>query len=285
MLRIILLFSLLPLSAVAQKKLNLTFFGGFSNYSGDLQEKRFTMDQSHRSFAAGLSYELKPKLLLRGALQFGTISATDKKGKPSLRERNLNFATNLYEASLVADYSLFDIRDHRITPYVFAGLAAFHFNPYTTDTLGRGIALQPLGTEGQGLREYPGRKMYKLNQISVPMGIGFRVRITENAVLGYEIGFRKTFTDYLDDVSKTYVDEATLASQRGRRAVDIAFRGDELKDLSLDYPADGTKRGSAKYKDWYYFSGITLSIGIMNDDGRLFGKKIMRGSVECPRVL
>jgi len=93
---------------------------------------------------------------------------------------------------------------------------------------------------------------------------------------------RKTFTDYIDDVSKTYVDQAILGAARGPRAVDLAFRSDELKDNTLSYPSEFTVRGGEKFKDWYYFSGITLSIGLTNADGRLFGKKVRRGSIDCP---
>jgi hypothetical protein len=95
---------------------------------------------------------------------------------------------------------------------------------------------------------------------------------------------RKTFTDYIDDVSKTYVDEALLASNRSAKAVELAFRSNELKDVNLPYPQDGTIRGG-KFKDWYYFSGITLSIGLFNtSDKNSFGGKGKRGSTDCPKV-
>lgn len=281
--RTLLLFFLLPFSVFAQKKLNLTLLGGFANYTGDLQEKRFSLDQAGGSFGAGLSYELIPKVLLRGQLAFGKIGAHDKfSNKAILRERNLNFKSNIYEASLVVDYSLFDLQDRRVTPYVFLGASLYRFNPYTQDSIGATVYLRDLSTEGQGLAEYPDRKPYKLLQLGIPLGIGIRFRITDNAYLGYEIGLRRTFTDYLDDVSKTYVDEGLLLANRGPRAVDLAFRSDELKDNIYTYPPGNTIRGGEKYKDWYYFSGITLSIGITNAEGKLFGKKVGRGSVDCP---
>lgn len=285
--RIFLLLFLLPVSTIAQQKVNLILFGGFSNYSGDIQEKRFSLDQSKGAFSAGLSYEIMPKLVVKGMLSMGKIGADDKySDKPKSRERNLNFKSNIYEASLVADYSLFELESRKLTPYIFAGIAAFGFNPYTYDTLSNKVFLRDLGTEGQGLLIYPDRKPYKLVQMSVPFGIGFRFRITNNAYLGYEIGMRKTFTDYLDDVSRTYADEAALASNRGSKAVELAFRSNELKDVNLDYPAGGTVRGGPNYKDWYYFSGITLSIGLFNSDMKLFSKKDNRGRVDCPgRVL
>jgi hypothetical protein len=264
--RIFFLFFLFPFSLFAQKQVNLTVFGGFSNYTGDLQEKQFTLDQSHLALGAGLSYELMPKLSIKLGLAVGKLSADDKYSSKDLnRQRNLNFHSVLYDANLVADYSFIDlIQGRKFTPYIFAGVAMFGFNPYTFDSTGTKYYLKNLSTEGQGLAEYPDRKKYKNLQFSIPMGFGIRFRITDNAWLGYEVGVRKTFTDYIDDVSKTYVDEALLASNRGAKAVELAFRSNELKDVNLHYPADGSVRGGPKYKDWYYFSGITLSIGLFN---------------------
>ncbi len=284
--RILLLTLFFPLTIFAQKQFNLTLFGGFANYSGDLQEKRFTLDQSHAAFGAGLSYEIMPKVLIRGAFTFSKLSGDDKFSSKELnRRRNLNFTSVLYDASVVADYSLYDHTDKRVTPYAFAGVAMFGFNPYTLDSLGDKYFLKNLGTEGQGLLEYPDRKKYKNVQFAIPFGIGVRFRITDNAYLGYEIGLRKTFTDYIDDVSKTYVDEALLAFNRGAKAVELSFRSNELKDVSLPYPEDGTIRGGSKYKDWYYFSGITLSIGLFNPSGSgIMSGKGKKGSTDCPRV-
>jgi hypothetical protein len=285
--RILFALIILPLASLAQKQVNVTLFGGFSNYSGDLQEKRFTLNQSHAAFGAGLSYEVMPKLLVRGGLTIGKLSADDKYSSKELnRRRNLNFSSALYDASIVADYSLYDLTIRRVTPYAFAGIALFGFNPYTYDSSGTKWYLKNLSTEGQGLSEYPDRKKYKLMQFSIPFGVGVRFRITDNAYLGYEIGVRKTFTDYIDDVSKRYVDEALLASNRGFKAVELAFRSNELKDVNLPYPQEGEIRGSEKYKDWYYFSGITLSIGLFNrsDKAILGGRGGKRGSVDCPRV-
>lgn len=283
--RILLLALFFPLITFAQKQVNLTLFGGFANYSGDLQEKRFTLDQSHAAFGAGVSYEIIPKVLIRGTFTFSKLSGDDKFSSKALnRQRNLNFSSVLYDASVVADYSLYDLLNRRVTPYVYAGIAMFGFNPYTFDTLGNKYFLKNLSTEGQGLIEYPDRKKYKNVQFAIPFGIGVRFRITDNAYLGYEIGLRKTFTDYIDDVSNTYIDEALLASNRGAKAVELAFRSNELKDVNLPYPVDGTIRGGSKYKDWYYFSGITLSIGLFNPGSGFLSGKGKKGSIDCPKV-
>jgi len=284
MRKLLFLLLALPFCGYAQRKLNLTLFGGFSNYNGDLQSKRFTTDQSKGAIGAGLRYEVSSKFAVHGNLMYGKVAGDDKRNEPSLRHRNLNFETRIYEGNLLADYTFLDLKEHAVSPYVFAGIALYRFNPYTFDTLtGRKVYLRPLSTEGQGLSQYPDRKPYSIYQIGIPFGAGFRFRITDNATLGYEIGLRKLFTDYIDDVSTTYVERAALLAARGQRAVDYAYRGDELKDGNPNYPSYITVRGGAEFKDWYYFSGITLSIGISDLDGKIFNKKSRKGSVDCPK--
>ena len=254
---------LVPLLSWAQPRLQLDLFGGFSNYQGDLQGKPFTLEQSSAAFGAGLSYYLTNHFLLRTGFVTGKVGASDKFNKPSLQVRNLDFQTKITEGNLLLEFDLFDLSEKKFSPYAFAGIALYHFNPYTFDSSGAKIGLWPLSTEGQGLARYPDRKPYKLTQLAIPLGGGLKLRLSDNVLIAYEVGLRKLSTDYLDDVSTTYVDGTTLFVVKGPRAVELAYRGDEVKNsTSPDYPADGTRRGSPKLKDWYYFHGITLSIGL-----------------------
>jgi opacity protein-like surface antigen len=277
MRKILLLVLLVPVFTAAQNRLHLTLSGGLSNYYGDLQDKPLTANQAHGAFGAGLKYDITSHFALRGGLFYARLSADDQNNKASLRARNLNFHTKILEASVLGEYALFNLEDRRFTPYAFAGVAVFRFNPYTSDTTGAKHFLQPLGTEGQGLAEYPDRKVYKLTQFAIPFGAGLRLRVSEKVTLAYEFSLRKTFTDYLDDVSTTYVDPAILGAARGQKAVELSYRGGELKDGIVDYPAEGAIRGGSQYKDWYYFSGLTVTIGIGN--ALLGGGK---GKISCP---
>lgn len=276
MKRLVLLLFFAPLVTQAQWHVNL--FGGFSNYSGDLQNKSFTLDQSYAAFGAGVQYDLTGHFSVLSNFNYGHVGAADKYNKPDLQSRNLSFQTKIEELNVLGEYNLFNLVEKRFTPYVFAGLAVYHYNPYAFDTLNRKVALRPLSTEGEGLSQYPNRKPYNLTQLAIPFGAGIKLRITYNVVLAYEISFRKLFTDYLDDVSTRYIDQAVLFNAKGPEAVEMAYRGNELKNGN-PYPADGSIRGGSKYKDWYYFSGIRISIGINN------GKKNYahgRGVIDCP---
>jgi opacity protein-like surface antigen len=268
-------FTLLALLSDAQGNLNLNLFLGTSNYSGDLQDKRFTFNQSHLAGGIGLSYEITNHFSVRAAFKIGKISADDKLGKN--KERNLNFSSQLTEGALDVQYLITPLGEHVLTPYVFAGVAVYHYDPYTFDSTGRKYYLKPLSTEGEGF--VSGRKNYGLTQFSIPFGAGVKMPLSDNINVGFEIGFRKLFTDYLDDVSKTYVDPNLLLANRGAKAVELSYRGGELKTGSTTYPVGG-QRGNPKIKDWYYFTGLTLSFRLGNN---LFGNGGGKNSEwDCP---
>ena len=270
-----------PLFGFSQN-LHVDVFGGIATYQGDLQNKRFTLEQSNPAVGLGLSYDLTPKLSVRTGYTYGVVEGDDKKNTSVKGNeiRNLNFKSKISELHLGLEYNFFNIEGTSITPYVFAGIAGFQFNPYTRDSAGSKIFLQPLSTEGQGLSAYPDRKEYKLTQLSIPFGGGIKLKLSETLQLGLEVGLRKLFTDYLDDVSTTYVDEATLFNAKGAKAVELAFRGNEINP-SLIYPPANEQRGNPKRKDLYYFSGIRVSklLGGNNGGGNRKSKTGCPGSV------
>ncbi|MEP7253316.1 MAG: DUF6089 family protein [Ginsengibacter sp.] len=257
------------------QRLHVNLLAGASNYQGDLQDKRFTFSQAHLAGGFGLSYDLSDNLALRGGVTFGKLSGDDKLGRNVLR--NLNFATNLIEFNLGAEYYITKINEHALTPYVFGGIALYHFNSYTHDTTGAKYFLKPLSTEGEGFAG--GVKNYNLTQLAIPFGGGVKLSLSDNINVGLEFGLRKLFTDYIDDVSTRYVDQSSLLVNRGPKAVELAYRGNELKN-GASYPAEGSIRGGSKNKDWYYITGLTMSfrLGTGNDLG--FGAR--HSKYGCP---
>lgn len=286
-------FSLLYLSAHSQsfvrkvvERFSVEAFGGLANYQGELQDAGYTFSQAKPAFALGGNIELTHKLYLRGLVTIGSIQGADRYSSSlTKRQRNLSFGSKIYDGSATVVYDVFDVLEKRYTPYVFAGVSVFHFSPYTNDSLGVKRWLQPTATEGQGLAEFPDRKPYSLNQISIPFGAGIKFAVNERVTLGWEFRFNKTFTDYIDDVSTTYVDPAILRKGRyGDMIVSLAYRGDELKNGDPNYPAAGTARGNPKTKDWYYFSGITLTYRLFTSGqalGKLGGSK--GSNLACPK--
>lgn len=272
---------ILTSSASFAQQYAVDLFAGLSNYQGDMMEKRYSMRNAKMVLGVGGSYIFNGHFRVRGLISLAKLGANDQYASdPTLVARNLNFSTSLTEVSLTAHYDLLDLDYFKFTPYLFGGIAVFRFNPYTNDSVYGKVFLKPLSTEGQGLALYPDRKPYSLTQISFPVGAGIRFRVNDNIAIAWEVGLRKTNTDYLDDLSTTYVDQAYLLSQKGQVAVDLAYRGDEVKDNPGVYPADGQIRGGALYKDWYYFSGVTATFKV--NAGKA-ARDAMRGSTGCPK--
>ena len=260
---------ILAMGSLQAQRLSAHLQTGVANYNGDLQEKRFTFQEAKPFVGLGLSYEITPKLFVRGMASYIRLSAADANNSKLISERNLSFKTRVWEAQLGLEYQLFDLDSRSFTPYVFAGVAAYHYKPYANDSAGNKVYLQPLGTEGQGLAAYPDKKIYNTKQIAIPFGGGVKLALTDKLQLGLEVGLRKLFTDYLDDVSGTYADSATLFAGRGAQAVQFAFRSNQVKAGAI-YPAVGTLRGNPKVKDWYYTTGIRIiyRLGGGNGSGR-----------------
>lgn len=256
------------------QKLWIDIYGGATNYQGDLQEKAYTFDQAHAAGGLGINYDLNDRLSVRAALMAGKLSADDKYGRNS--SRNINFTSNLTEAQLGLQYNIFPLGEHALTPYVFASLAMYRFNPYTLDTSGSKYYLRDLSTEGQGFID--GKEYYNLTALALPFGGGIKLSLSDNINVGLELGLRKLFTDYLDDVSTEYVDRTELIANRGLKAAELAYRGDELKNGN-PYPAAGHGRGSDK-KDWYYFTALTISFRLPGSNGGGFGGR--KSQFACP---
>lgn len=280
------LFCLL-LSQILFAQFHVGVFLGTANYMGDLNDKPFKRTKA--AFGASLHYEVSDRFMLRSGFTFGKVEGGDPySGSTFLKQnRNLSFQSDLFEVNLVGELSLFNLYNIRWSPYAFAGVALYHFNPFVKDS-GSEVFLQPLSTEGQGLVEYPGRKPYKLTQFAIPFGGGIKYNVSDNVRLGLELGFRRLFTDYLDDVSGRYVDESLLLAARGPQAVQYAYRGDEVPGEVAGYPDVGypqkdAQRGNPKTNDWYYFTGLHLTFRIGGSYGKTdaAGKKRSYG---CPTV-
>jgi Outer membrane protein beta-barrel domain len=245
----------LPLLTVAQ---NFHFSArlGLANYQGDLKASSISLSKAKLLGSIGARYDLSEHISGRTYFSFTGLQANDKDGTDAMKTRNLSFQTKIIDWEITGQYSFFSLNEKWWTPYAFAGIGFFHFKPYTKDEAGNKTALKPLSTEGQGFA--PGIKEYKLTQFCIPLGIGAEYSLNEDMRVGLELGYRKLFTDHLDDVSGDYVDETALLNARGQKAVDLAYRGDEVG--SGPYPANGITRGNPKYKDGYYYIALTYTV-------------------------
>ena len=241
------------------KSPTLGLFAGAINYQGDLKPNSFTFQHSNLFLSLSVRKPFNRWFAVKGGLSIGKVEAADKFNRDYLQARNLSFKSNLTEAFAVLEVSLLDFSAKKFTPYAYGGIVLFHFNPYTYNADNEKVFLQPLSTEGQGLTDYPDRKVYKLNQFAAAFGGGFKFAVSNCTSISLEFSQRKTFTDYLDDVSTSYVDQNKLLAAKGQQAVDLSYRGDEVHN-PLPYPSDGEQRGTPTEADWYYFVGISADV-------------------------
>lgn len=273
----------LPAQEDFSKAPSLVIHTGLINYQGDLNPNSFTL--RHANFAAGLSLRkpISRWFTARAGINIGQIEAADRDNRDYLKPRNLSFASTIKEVFAVIEITFLNINKTRFTPYIYGGAAVFHFNPWTDDINGQKIYLKPLSTEGEGIPEFPSQKPYKLTQLSLPYGIGAKYALSDAITIGFEFSQRKTFTDYLDDVSSFYVDKNILREARGPKAVELAYRANELTGGS-GYPAHGDQRGTPSEMDWYYFAGLNIEIKLTSL-GNLFNHSSSSQSYRCPKRL
>ena len=241
----------------------LTLGGGAMWYIGDLNNQS-AIDMPQWGASLGLRTRLDNRWALRLDATYGQLQCD----KDYIVRRNLSFRTAIAEAAALVEFNFRPFgpgaTESPWTPYIFGGLAIFHFNPQAqyTDPEGNLLwaDLQPLRTEGQGTIDYPERRPYPLTQLSLPFGVGVKWRINKSFSLTAEYGFRKTWTDYLDDVSTTYVGSTLLMAEveNGELAAALADRSAEVVAGYVN--AVGIKRGDDSLDDWYSY--LRISIGI-----------------------
>ena len=239
--------------------------GGAMNYIGDLNNQS-VLSPLHAAGGVGLRTRLDSRWALRVDASYGRISCD----KDYVKLRNLSFRSDIFELSALAEFNFRPFgpgaTESVWTPYIFWGIGVFHHNPMAlcvgADGDQQWVALQPLCTEGQGTSLYPERRPYTLIQLCMPFGVGVKWRISKTFSLAAEYGFRKTWTDYLDDVSTTYVDASLLEKEviDGDVAVRLSDRSGEVE---AGYVNDaGIKRGDDSLKDWYVFMNVSLGVSL-----------------------
>lgn len=230
---------------------------GAANYNGDLVPQIVVLSETQATIHAFAQYQLVPHLHLRGSLCWARVSGSDTHSPNAAnRLRNLSFRSPIVEGSLLLVADLLP-SDSRIVPYLAGGGALFWFNPKAYYQ-NQWVALQPLGTEGQGLDNTLPR-YYQRWQIALPIGMGLRYQTDKGWQIGLEMLQRKLFTDYLDDVSTQYHANADLAERRGALAAALADRSAELTANGAPVFMAGEVRGSPNSKDWYFTLAVTFA--------------------------
>jgi hypothetical protein len=282
---IVLILVVLPSLVNAQRwkrqRYEFSIGAGVSNFLGDLggadqigthyfKDLEWTLTRF--AAAVGLRYKLNEFFALNSHFTYGRVSGKDKLTKEFFRNyRNLDFFSDIYELNLNFEGAFQQeqighryrlkrvkgIRAYEIYTYAFAGVGVFYFDPKTTFA-GKTVRLKPLNTEGQG--QVKTRKEYSQIQFCIPIGIGFKYTIDRKWGVGLEVGIRKTFTDYIDDVSTTYFDPQFFIDKYGyEKGIFIASVADKSSHSRPQITAPGAQRGDPRYKDSYMFAVFSVN--------------------------
>lgn len=248
-------------SQPVKKGAEIGLFLGGSYYIGDLNPVGHFNQFTKPAAGAIFRYNFNPRLAGRLNVLVGAMEGDDSfASSAAQQQRNLKFRSDLYELSGQLEFNFLDFEignDYRsFSPYIFVGVAGYKFNP-TGPINDTWVDLQPLGTEGQGMPNGASKRKYKLTQFSIPFGVGTKISLSKRIGISIEWGIRKTFTDYLDDVSTRYYDPAAIAARRGTNA---ALLSDPSIGTDPNYTNVGRQRGNPNTKDWYIFSGIALTV-------------------------
>lgn len=283
-LLLICLISLLGTGSIKSQYLEYGFGIGGSVYWGDLNAPDFGSNLSNTNLAvqAVAKLNFSEYFAFKTNLLYGKLSGDDGNSfQEWQKQRNLDFHSTLVEFSVLGEYHLFGYNfgeDNPLSPYLTAGIGAFYFNP-KTQYQGVTYALQPLGTEGQGMPGFASK--YSRLSLAIPFGAGVKLRMNEQVNISFDVLARKTFTDYIDDLSTNYVAYDELAAGNGVLAANLGNRIAEY--LGQDEPViieTGSKRGGSDVTDYYFTAMVTLTFKF-NKNVQLFGSH--RHRTDCPK--
>lgn len=236
---------------------------GGAHYFGDLNPN-YGLKYFRYSAGVFYKYNFTHYIAFRLGGNYAHVGYSDRfSNNVFQKQRNLDFKSNIFELGVMADFNFFQYTigdfDHRFTPYVTLGASMFYFDPYTTLN-DQNYFLRPQGTEGQNLEEYKSRK-YKNYAFAFPIGAGIKVWLSRGLTMSFEIVNRYTTTDYLDDVSTTYVGIDKFVDQvpspYPSPASQLQDRSPEVNGTPIGI--QGRQRGISTTKDHFMLFQLGLS--------------------------
>ena len=276
MFRIVLLLtvtSLLSLFVSAQREAvvqegEFGFGMGAAHYFGDLNT-RAHINRPKIAATAFFRKNFGNYIALRVGASFAQLGYSDiyNTHNDYMKARNLSFNSNVWELALQGDFNFFRFMPgepgYNFTPYITFGIGVFNYDPYAMLS-GQKYFLRPLNTEGQGSSLYPDRKPYSSMAFSVPFGAGFKYCINENINVGFELVHRVTGTDYLDDVSTTYVDPSVFPPLPDGSPSPAYLLHDRSYEVGEPIGIPGRQRGISTQKDQFITGIFYISFNLQS---------------------
>ncbi len=259
----ILVFTTGNISNAQQFKTNteLGVLLGASYYLGDLNKTHF--HQSSASTGIVIRKNIDKRFVYKAEAIYINLRSDERGSDDTIAaNRGLHFKSPVYEISGQLEFNFLPYQPgnplYIWTPYVYTGVSLFNFNPKAENINGEWVDLQELGTEGQGTSSFTDRKKYSLIQFAAAFGGGVKIAVNSSFNIIFEYSTRKTFTDYLDDVSTTYVGNSST-----EYPIEMSLEAQQMSDPQGTH-LRGEERGNPEKLDWYSFAGITLSFKLNN---------------------
>jgi len=243
---LIILLGMSTFGLSAQKSLEVGLFGGGSYYIGDMNPAfHFLMTKPAYGFVTRLN--LDSRWAVRVSAYRGELQGDDNVTEV-IDNRKLFFTSEITDISAVIELNFFNYitgsTRNFLAPYLFGGIGVFMFDPQAN-----GVSLSEAGTEGQNVG-FDGRSPYKTTQLAIPFGFGFKYSLSKKLGFAFEWGLRKTFTDYIDDLSTTYYLNGESINPNDQDQI--------LSDPTMSHKPYQA-RGNASTNDWYAFFGLTIT--------------------------
>jgi hypothetical protein len=241
---------------------------GAGHYFGDLNT-RSHLNRPKIAATAFFRKNLGNYIAARVGLSFAQLGYSDiyNDHNKYMSSRNLSFNSRVWELTLQGDFNFFRFMpgdpQYSFTPYVTFGAGVFSYDPYAY-LQGEKIFLRPLGTEGQGSALYPDRKQYGTTALCIPFGGGIKYSVNDRINIGVEVLHRFTNTDYLDDVSKTYVDPAAFPLNPDGSQSIAYLMSDRSYELGPRVGIPGRQRGNSRQKDQFVTAMFHLSFNLQS---------------------
>ena len=241
---------------------------GAAHYFGDLNT-RAHLNRPKFAATAFFRKNFGNYIAVRVGASFAQLGYSDiyNDHNEYMQKRNLSFNSNVWELALQGDFNFFRFMPgepgYNFTPYVTFGVGVFNYDPFAM-LQGQKHFLRPLNTEGQGTTLYPDRKPYGSMAFSIPFGAGVKYCINDRINVGFEIVHRVTGTDYLDDVSKTYVDPSVFPTLPNGGPSPAYLLHDRSYELGEPIGLPGRQRGVQTQKDQFATAIFYISFNLQS---------------------
>jgi hypothetical protein len=244
---------------------------GAAHYFGDLNT-RAKINRPKPAVGVFFRKQFNNYLGIRVAGHYAQVGYSDVYSKNDFQKaRNLSFNSDIFEFAVSGDFNFFKFIPgnpyYGFTPYISLGIGIFSYNPYAYYD-NQKIYLRPLGTEGQNIGYVDPitnkkRKPYGSTAVCIPIGVGFKYNVSDQFSFFIQAAQRLTFTDYLDDVSTTYIGSDKFLNSSGQLTT-AGIMQDRSYEKGQIIGVEGRQRGWSKQKDQYLIAEIGFSFAISN---------------------